>query len=414
MSSPTERLNALTDKNGRRLQPLLEDMRLRENAVIICSFGGDDPFAPISRHLAEDHETQIAAGLDLLAEVCGCTDIIIYAAQLDLNVLADRLSGRYNITVKTGVSSPVLREPTALYSVIDTGVIRAGNAEEEYKKTFPSYGYRGRPTLSVDAETVYQAYRLARSLGMTKHAAVIGKETVISEAGIGAPLETLLEKTADITCALLGGVWGRFLNAAELSLTALGCEYLFDCIKPLGEADCIVNEAAALYRSAAELSCKKCVLCREGSWQIKAIFTDITEGKAAREDIALIEDVCPLIAAGSLCAFGKNMVLPALSAASDFRDDINGHIVGKRCRAGKCRGLVSFQIDPALCTGCGECMDSCAEEAIEGADGYIHMIDDKLCVKCGKCVPACPEEAIKFGGNKIKVPKKLTKVGRFH
>ena len=191
MSSPTERLNALTDKNGRRLQPLLEDMRLRENAVIICSFGGDDPFAPISRHLAEDHETQIAAGLDLLAEVCGCTDIIIYAAQLDLNVLADRLSGRYNITVKTGVSSPVLREPTALYSVIDTGVIRAGNAEEEYKKTFPSYGYRGRPTLSVDAETVYQAYRLARSLGMTKHAAVIGKETVISEAGIGAPVLVL-------------------------------------------------------------------------------------------------------------------------------------------------------------------------------------------------------------------------------
>jgi NADH-quinone oxidoreductase subunit F len=75
---------------------------------------------------------------------------------------------------------------------------------------------------------------------------------------------------------------------------------------------------------------------------------------------------------------------------------------------------MSYQIDPMICTGCGECLDVCPEEAIEGEDGFIHMIDEKLCVKCGKCVPACPEGAIRCGGEKIKVPKKLTKVGKFH
>jgi NADH-quinone oxidoreductase subunit F len=249
---------------------------------------------------------------------------------------------------------------------------------------------------------------------MTKHVAVVGKETDIREAETGVSLELLLDNTTGIKRVLTGGVWGKFLNTADLGSTVLAYEYQYDCIKLLGEGDCVVNETAALFRSAAELSCQKCVLCREGSWQLQTIFRDITEGKAARDDIALIEDICPLISSGALCAFGKNMVSPALSAITGCRDEVNEHIVGKSCTAGKCSGFLSYLIDPALCTSCGECLDTCPEEAIEGEDGFIHMIDEKLCVKCGKCVPACPEGAIKFGGERIKVPKKLTKVGKFH
>lgn len=407
-------LEVLKDKGGRKLLPILEDMRLRENAVLICSFGGDDPFAPITVHLAESHSAQIATGIQLLAAAGGCADIILYAAELDITALTILLDGKLNVTLKTGPSSPVLREPTALYSVMDTGVIFAGNAEEDYNRTFLSYGYQGRPTLTIDAETAFQAYRLSEWLGMTKHIAVIGTETEIREADTGVSLEALLGDTVGIKHVLVGGLWGSFLNAADLGATALAYEYEYDCIKPLGEGDCVVRETAALYQCASERSCQKCVLCREGSWQLQTIFTDITEGKATRDDIALIEDICPLIAAGSLCTFGKHMVSPALSIICACQDEINAHIVGKYCASGQCRGLLNYLIDPALCTGCGECLDSCPEEAIEGDDDFIHMIDEKLCVKCGKCVPACPEGAIKFGGEKIKIPKKLTKVGKFH
>jgi NADH-quinone oxidoreductase subunit F len=404
----------LKDKGGIKLLPILEDMRLRKNAVLICSFGGDDPSAPLAAHLAESHSAQIATGLQLLAEAGGCTDIILYAAELDLTALAALLDRTLNVTVKTGPSSPVLREATALYAVIDTGVIRAGNAEEDYNRTFLSYGYQGRPTLAVDAETVFQAYRLSEWLGMTKHIAVIGTETDLREADTGVSLEALLGDTAGLKKVLVGGLWGVYLNAADLGAATLAYEYVYDCIKPLGEGDCIVRETAELYRRARELTCQKCVLCREGSWQLQTIFTDITEGKATRDDIALIEDICPLISAGSLCAFGKHMVSPALSIISACRDEMNEHIVGKNCASGRCSGLLNYLIDPSRCTGCGECMESCPEEAIEGEDGFIHMIDDKLCAKCGKCVPVCPEGAIKCGGEKIKVPKKLTKVGKFH
>ncbi len=394
-------LDALKDKRGRKLLPILEDMRGRDKTVLICSFGGDDPAAPISKHLAESHSAQIALGLGLLAEAGGCADVILYAAELDLGDLSERLFKKLNVTVKTGPSSPVLWEPTALYSVIDTGVIRAGNAEEDYKRTFLSYGYQGRPTLVIDAETAFQAYRLSEWLGTTKHIAVIGKETEIKEADVGVSLETLTGETAGTKRFLVGGVCGKFLKDADLGSTALAYEYLYDSVKQLGEGDCVVDETAALCRSAAELSCQKCVLCREGSWQLQTIFRDMTEGKAAQEDITLIEDICQLISEGALCTFGKHMVSPALSAVSICQYEVNAHVIGKSCAAGKCRGLLSCLIDPALCTGCGECLDACPEEAIEGEDGFIHMIDEKLCVKCGKCVPACFEGAIKFWGEKI-------------
>lgn len=407
-------VEALKDKDGRKLFPILEDMRSRRNSVLICSFGGDDTCAPIAAHMAENHCLQIALGIEHLANAAGCTEVILYAATFDITALTEKLSGKVNVTVKTGPSSPVLREPTALYSVLDTGIIRCGNAEEEYKRTFLSYGYQGRPTLVIDAETAFQAYRLSEWLGITKHIVVVGNENDVREADTGVSLATLFDDTARFKRALVGGTRGIYLNAIELGSTELAYEYQYDCIKLLGESDCIVKETAELYRSAAELSCQKCVLCREGTWQLQTMFKDMTEGKANRDDIALIEDIGPIISAGALCSFGKFMVSPALSAISVCRDEMNEHVVGKNCAAGQCQGLLSYLIDPALCTGCGECLDICPEEAIEGEDGYIHMIDEKLCIKCGKCVPVCPEGAIKFGGEKIKVPKKLTKVGKFH
>lgn len=406
-------IDVMKDKKGRKLLPVLEDMRLRDNAVLICSFGEDDPNVPISEHMAEYHSAQIAVGLELLAEAAGCHEVMLYAASLDVSILAEKLSDELNVTVKIGPASPVLREPTALYSVIDTGDVRVGNAEEEYCRTYLSYGYGGRPTLVVDAETVFQAYRLSEWLGTTKHIAFIGNETDIREVDTGVPLVSLINDAAEAEHILLGGLCGRYLSPEEVGETVIEYTYLFDSVKVLKSKDCVVDELAVLYSTAKELSCQKCVLCREGTWQLKTILNDITEGKANRDDIALIEDITPLISAGALCAFGKNMILPAMTAFALYRQELTDHIVGKNCKAGKCRGLLSYLIDPALCAGCGECLDSCPEEAIDGEDGFIHMIDDKLCIKCGKCVPVCPEAAIKCG-EKFKVPKKLVKVGKFH
>ena len=51
-------------------------------------------------------------------------------------------------------------------------------------------------------------------------------------------------------------------------------------------------------------------------------------------------------------------------------------------------------IDKDKCTGCGQCMDVCEYEAIEGAGRYGLQINQEVCTGCGSCADLCHEGAI--------------------
>jgi len=44
---------------------------------------------------------------------------------------------------------------------------------------------------------------------------------------------------------------------------------------------------------------------------------------------------------------------------------------------------------PGVCTGCGQCADSCRENAIKVINGEA-VVDDDKCFQCGICIEACP------------------------
>jgi len=407
----------LTDKNGIRILPILEDMSHRENAVLIVNLACDDDQAQINAYVAAEHTAKVCAGIVSLAETGNCREVIVYCGETNADALIASLKvpAGATLTVSTGPASPVLRDETALYSAIESGGVRVNRAEHEHARTIPSYGYSGRPTLVVDAETAFQAGRLktAPNAGITKFVTVIGGETAIIEALVGTSLAELLKDRGFEGTALIGGTCGRFVKSEAFDDTYIDFSHEFDSVRLFSGSDCVVDALANLYMAAKEQSCAKCVMCREGSWQLCAIFSDITNGRSNRDDIALIEDICPIIQAGALCTFGRNMIMPALSAATVCRDDLEKHVAGRNCPVGKCAGLMKYVVDPSLCTGCGDCIDSCPEEAIDGKDGFIHVIDEKLCEKCGDCVDSCPEQAIKTDSGRIKTPKKPIKVGRF-
>lgn len=111
---------------------------------------------------------------------------------------------------------------------------------------------------------------------------------------------------------------------------------------------------------------------------------------------------------------GQNSSRIALTAVEKFAGEYEAHIKKKNCPAGVCFSTETIYIDPKLCDGCGECMDVCPKDCIEGKSGYIHMIDEFDCDGCGKCMGVCEVEAIiKTSGKVPKLPNRLTKVGRF-
>lgn len=54
-----------------------------------------------------------------------------------------------------------------------------------------------------------------------------------------------------------------------------------------------------------------------------------------------------------------------------------------------------IEIDEEMCDGCGLCVPSCAEGALEIVDGKVRMIADKLCDGLGACLGDCPTGALK-------------------
>ena len=55
-----------------------------------------------------------------------------------------------------------------------------------------------------------------------------------------------------------------------------------------------------------------------------------------------------------------------------------------------------IEIDDELCDGCGQCVPSCAEGAIEVVDGKARIVAEKYCDGLGACMGDCPNGALKI------------------
>lgn len=60
-------------------------------------------------------------------------------------------------------------------------------------------------------------------------------------------------------------------------------------------------------------------------------------------------------------------------------------------------GLIAFARpvpDPGRCTECGQCVATCAENALDLRDGL--RLDPELCLGCAACARVCPTEALRI------------------
>jgi len=57
------------------------------------------------------------------------------------------------------------------------------------------------------------------------------------------------------------------------------------------------------------------------------------------------------------------------------------------------RGAVRPHADPALCTGCGTCVEQCPVSALTMIDG-LPQVEAATCIACFCCQEMCPEKAI--------------------
>ena len=99
---------------------------------------------------------------------------------------------------------------------------------------------------------------------------------------------------------------------------------------------------------------------------------------------------------GSLCALGQTAPNPVLSSLHYFPKEYEAHIQDKKCPSGKCKKLISYEINPDKCIGCTACSRKCPVGAISGEVKKPHKINGNVCIKCGVCKDTCKFSAIEI------------------
>jgi NADH:ubiquinone oxidoreductase subunit F (NADH-binding)/(2Fe-2S) ferredoxin/NAD-dependent dihydropyrimidine dehydrogenase PreA subunit len=408
-----------------------------DEKYVICNADEGDPGAYMDRSVLEGNPHLVLEGMMIGAYAIGARQGYIYVRNeyplavtharkavkdaREVGLLGESLLGRafsFDVKVMRGAGAFVCGESTALIASVEGKV---GEPRPKDVHTVEE-GLYGRPTNLNNVETwanvpaiinegakSFAAKGTANSKG-TKIFALTGmvKNTGLVEVPMGMTLRKIVFDIGG------GAANGNAIKAVQTGGPSGGCLPVekfdlpvdFDALAEAGsmvgsggmvvmdEGTCMVDVARYFLAFLQDESCGKCVPCRVGLDRMLEIVTDITEGRGAEKQLALLEDIAETVQMASLCALGKTAPNPVLSTLRYFRSEYEEHIKEKRCPAGVCRALISYSIDPETCTGCGACLRACPHGAVSGSKKEPHEIDQASCQKCGICRDECKFEAV--------------------
>jgi NADH:ubiquinone oxidoreductase subunit F (NADH-binding) len=180
------------------------------------------------------------------------------------------------------------------------------------------------------------------------------------------------------------------------SLTRAGSMMGSGAMIVMDEKDCVVDVGRYFLRFLEEESCGKCFPCRFGLTRMREILDNFSRGEGTEKDIEDLLSLAKAVQDGSLCALGSSAPNPVLTTIRYFRDEYIAHVREQKCPAGVCKELITYTIDPGLCTGCTSCARQCPDRCITGDKNKAHVIDTEKCIRCGICMETC-----KFGAVKV-------------
>ena len=405
---------------------------------IVCNGDEGDPGAFMDRSIMEGDPNRLLEGMIIAGIAIGSSQGYIYvraeyplaverlkiaiAQAEEIGILGDDILGTgksFHIHINRGAGAFVCGEGSALTQSIEG---KRGMPRVKPPRTV-EHGLFDKPTNLNNVETYanvpmvinngadwYRGIGPENSPG-TKAFALTGNinNTGLIEVPMGTTLREVIfdvgggmRGDGKFKAVQIGGPSGGCLTEKDLdipldfdSLQKVGAMIGSGGLVVMDDKTCMVEVARFFMNFTQNESCGKCVPCREGTKRMLEILERIVAGNGRDGDIELLEELADTISHTALCGLGKSAPSPVISTIANFRSEYEAHIYDKKCPAGQCKKLVSYEIDPELCKGCSKCARNCPVNAIEGVIKSPYTINQDKCIKCGACVSNCPFKAIK-------------------
>lgn len=408
-----------------------------DQKYVVCNADEGDPGAFMDRSILEGDPHSVLEAMTINGYAIGATKGLIYIRAeypLAINRLLTAIgqareygllgkdilgSGfEFDIELRYGAGAFVCGEETALIHSME-----GQRGEPTFKPPFPAQsGYNKKPTNVNNVETYanipiiinkganwFNQIGTEKSKG-TKVFALAGQINNVGliEVPMGITLREIIYEIGggikggrEFKAAQTGGPSGGCLTAKHLdtpidydNLIAAGSMMGSGGMVVMDETSCMVAIAKFYLEFTVEESCGKCTPCRVGNKRLHEILEKITKGNGTMEDLDNLRNLSRVIKDTALCGLGQTSPNPVISTIENFYDEYVEHIKDKKCRAGVCKSLMQYVIDPVQCVGCTACARNCPVNAIQGEKKMTHVINTELCIKCGACIEKCKFNAI--------------------
>jgi len=246
-----------------------------------------------------------------------------------------KLKAEKKIKIISGAGAYICGEETSIMNSIE-----GSRGIPRHKPPYPAQkGLWQNPTCINNVETLTNVallfnknwnknYRLFSISGNVANPGVF-------EEKLGITMDKLIKKAKPkgkikaISFGAAGGIipWNKSIILNKERIGKTGATLGSCTIIVISEKHCIVNFCKNITEFFVHESCGKCTPCREGNYRLVQLLNKITDGRASKADIRLLEDISYFIRDASFCALGQSSTTHLITALKYFKKEFQ-----RKCR----------------------------------------------------------------------------------